>query len=67
MAAVYYKDWLVALTLTRENRVLCGKRTATGMQKQNFHSRIGITRLEQAGWRDERKSSGRKRDKETLF
>ena len=31
MAAVYYKDWLVALTLTRENRVLCGK--AKGLRK----------------------------------
>ena len=36
MAAVYYKDWLVALTLTRENRVLCEKRTATGMQNRIF-------------------------------
>ena len=36
--------------LTRENRVLCGKRTATGMQKQNFRSGIVIIRPEQAGY-----------------
>ena len=64
---LFYREQTLTRKKSCQESCPTGKKNATLAKEKNFGSGIGMTRPKQAGWREERRNSGGRRDLETLL